>query len=73
MAQIIEMSRAYQKRPSEILGIDDEYTAYCFDEVALYLLAKATDREGKLNWDRLKWRDGHKRNNRDFMEFIKKQ
>lgn len=73
MVQIITMARTYQKRPSEILGIDDEYAAYCFDEVALYLVAKATDKEGKLNWNRLKWRDGQKRDNRDFMEFVKKQ
>ncbi|WP_238884530.1 hypothetical protein [Clostridium sp. YIM B02551] len=26
------MSQRYQKRPSEILNIEDEYESYCFDE-----------------------------------------
>ena len=26
------MAREYHKRPSEILSIDDEYVAYCFDQ-----------------------------------------
>ncbi len=69
------MARAYQKRPSEILCIDDEYVAYCIDEVAMLYVAKATDDKGQLKWNRIRWKDKHegkKNNNRDLIEFIKK-
>lgn len=73
MAQIIILAKHYQKRPSEILAIDDEYTAFCFDEWSLYLTAEATDKEGKLNWNKIRWRDNKGKGNKDFMEFVKKQ
>ncbi len=69
------MARAYQKRPSEILCIDDEYIAYCFDEVAMLYTAKAIDDKGKLKWNRIKWEDKHegsKNGNKELIEFIKK-
>lgn len=74
MIQIIMMARAYQKRPSEILCIDDEYAAYCIDDVAMLYVAKATDDKGNLKWGRLRWGEKQeKKGNRDFIEFIKKQ
>jgi hypothetical protein len=27
----------YNKRPSEIMNIDDDYTAYCFDEACAFI------------------------------------
>ena len=30
----------YKERPSTIIGITDEYTAYCFDEVCTYLIKR---------------------------------
>lgn len=66
------MAREYQKRPSEMVGISDEYLAYCFDEVAFYLLAEAMDKEGKLNWKRIKWVTDKPQSNTDLMEFMKK-
>lgn len=35
----------YCCRPSEILSIDDEYTAYCFDEACMLIRAKLENRE----------------------------
>ncbi|WP_223316897.1 hypothetical protein [Clostridium botulinum] len=32
------MSRRYKTRPSQILNIEDSYTAYCFDEACDYLI-----------------------------------
>lgn len=72
MAQVIIMAKHYQKRPSEILGIDNDYLAYCFDEAALYLETEATDDKGRINWNRIKWKDEKKGNNRDLMKFIQK-
>lgn len=32
-------------RPSELLGIDDEYTAFCFDEACAFIISKIQDGE----------------------------
>ena len=31
------MSKLYSCRPSEIMGIEDDYTAFCFDEACAYI------------------------------------
>jgi len=72
MAQVIILAKRYQKRPSEILNIDNDYLAYMFDEVALYLEAEATDDKGKTNWDRIKWADKKSQGNKELIEFIEK-
>ena len=35
----------YQERPSSIIGIDDEYTSFCFDEACAYIMSKIDDGE----------------------------
>jgi hypothetical protein len=30
----------YGKRPSEIIGVTEEYDAYCFDEAVAYIILK---------------------------------
>ena len=72
MAQVIIMANKYRKRPSEILGIDNDYLAYIFDEAALYLEAEATDDKGQVNWNRIRWKGEKKKSNKDLIEFIKK-
>lgn len=32
-------------RPSELLGIDDAYTAFCFDEACAFIINKLKDGE----------------------------
>ena len=66
------MAKQYQKRPSEILNIDNDYLAYMFDEMALYLEAEATDSKGKTNWNRIKWTDKKSQGNKELIEFIEK-
>ena len=39
------MARMYQERPSNILGIDDEYTSFCFDEACAYIMSKIDNGE----------------------------
>ena len=39
------MARMYQERPSNILGIDDEYTSFCFDEACTYIMSKIDNGE----------------------------
>lgn len=72
MAQVIIMAKRYNKRPSEMLNIDNDYLAYCFDEVALFLEAHATDDRGEINWNRIRWKGEKKKSNKDLIEFIKK-
>ena len=42
---LLQMSRLYNSRPSKILGIDDEYTAYCLDEACALIISKIDDDE----------------------------
>ena len=72
MAQVIIMAKHYRKRPTEILNIDNDYLAYCFDEVALYLESEATDDKGNVNWNMIKWKDNKKESNRELVQFIQK-
>ena len=72
MAQVIILAKRYNKRPSEMLSIDNDYLAYCFDEAALFLEAHATDDKGEINWNRIRWKDERKKSNKDLIEFIKK-
>jgi len=72
MAQVIIIANKYRKRPSEILGIDNDYLAYCFDEVALFLEVEATDKEGNINWNRIRWKGKKREGNKELIEFIQK-
>lgn len=51
------------------MGIENDYFAYIFDEVAMFLEAKATDDEGKLNWNRVIWEDKEGKTNKDLIKF----
>lgn len=47
--RIINQSRTYKLRPSEVINIDDEYTAFCFDEACMFIvqMLEETDKNGK--------------------------
>nr|DAH90610.1 MAG TPA: hypothetical protein [Bacteriophage sp.] len=34
------MAQRYRRRPSELLSIDDDYTAYCFDEACAFIAGR---------------------------------
>lgn len=40
---IIAMSEQYRTRPSELLGLCDSYTAFCFDEACYFIRTKLQD------------------------------
>lgn len=48
------------------------YEAYCFDEAAFYMLSEATNKDGRINWNKFRWQDDTPKNNRNLIEFIKK-
>lgn len=70
MGQVIIMAKRYQKRPSEIMNIDNDYLAYMFDKVALYLESEAMDDKGRIKLDKIKWSDNKKKSNNDFINFV---
>lgn len=73
MATVINMARAYECRPSEIVGLTD-YAAYCFDEAAFYLLAEVPrNNDGAPQWSRLRWADKQPKGNADFIQFVQGQ
>lgn len=37
---VLVMSKRYNRTPSEILSIKDEYTSYCFNEACAYILGR---------------------------------
>lgn len=39
------MAQAYNVRPSEIIFIEDEYTAYCFDEACSYIISQLKNKK----------------------------
>jgi len=63
------MAKRYKKRPSEIMGINNDYLAYMFDETAMYLENKATDDKGRLKWNRIRWSDNKSGTNQDLIKF----
>lgn len=68
------MARHYNQRPSEILGLDDGYIAYCFDEVCYYYLSEVIDDDGKYNWSMIKWSEDKAvaNTNKEFIEHVEK-
>lgn len=39
------MAETYRVRPSVLLNINDEYTAFCFDEACAYILGRLRNKE----------------------------
>ena len=40
---VLAMAQVYQCRPSTLICINDEYTAYCFDQVCAYIRKQIED------------------------------
>ncbi len=62
------MAQEYNKRPSEIMYIEDHYTAFCFDEACFYITTQLRDKK------RPKWIDRVKEklnNNSELFEMLK--
>lgn len=34
---MLNVAAAYRERPSKVLGIEDDYAAFCFDEACQYI------------------------------------
>lgn len=49
---LINLAAQTGARPSELLAIDDTYTAYCLDEVCLFMTQQARDKKKEPDFDR---------------------
>lgn len=43
--EIISLGRMYKCRPSELVGLEEPYEAFCFDEACAYIYTKIEDGE----------------------------
>ncbi|MCD3223784.1 hypothetical protein G8V04_14360 [Clostridium botulinum C/D] len=64
---VINMAQQFKKLPSEIMRIEDEYTAYCFNEACSYILNQMQQEEPP----KFKFDDEVSKGNNDFLEFVK--
>lgn len=42
---LLSMSQRYMIRPSQLLNVPDEYTAYCLDEACAYIMSRVDNGE----------------------------
>ena len=49
MLRIINQANRFNRLPSEIARIDDEYTAFCFDEACDYIISQL-EQDKKPRW-----------------------
>lgn len=40
---MLSIAETFKKLPSEVLGIDDEYVAYCFNQACIHILNEIKD------------------------------
>jgi len=72
--RVLSVSEKYNRRPSEIMGAEDEYTAFCFDEACAYILHKMTG-DGKKKGETPRWSEDREESEaaetEDLVEFLK--
>lgn len=58
---ILAISTQYKQRPSEIMGLTNDYEAFCFDEACIYIVNEISKEDAKEP----KWVEERKENNKD--------
>lgn len=48
--RIITLANKYKCRPSDILGEDDSYLAFCIDDVCMFIEMQRYIEDGKYKW-----------------------
>ncbi|WP_207755220.1 hypothetical protein [Clostridium pascui] len=66
---VIAISKQYKKRPSEIIGIINDYEAFCFDEACIYILEQIS-KEGSKEPKFMDDEQRNKTNNNDVIEWL---
>lgn len=74
---LINLATQTGARPSDLLGIDDPYTAYCLDEVCLFMVEQAKDkkepdfnRPARLERQAREGKGEHRTTNADMIEAL---
>ena len=44
---VIAISKQYKQRPSEIIGLTNNYEAFCFDEACVYIINEISKEDAK--------------------------
>lgn len=65
---MLGLANIYNVRPSTLLYIKDEYTAFCFDEACGYIYAKMQNKETPIF---KKEQDNEKKHYSSFSELVK--
>ncbi|MBU3208520.1 hypothetical protein KPL28_02585 [Clostridium algidicarnis] len=63
------MAKQYKQRPSEIIGLEGTYEAFCFDEACMYITSKLQDEDSpkpRFSDDK----KTNKANNNDVIEWL---
>ncbi|WP_111921125.1 hypothetical protein [Clostridium cochlearium] len=42
---VLTISKQYKQRPSEIIGLTNDYEAFCFDEACIYIMNKMQEED----------------------------
>ncbi|AKA70131.1 hypothetical protein [Clostridium scatologenes] len=66
----IAIAKQFNKRPSEIIGLDNLYEAFCFDEACLYIINEISKENSKTP----KWNNENtnRTNNKDLINELLK-
>ncbi|RXI52677.1 hypothetical protein [Clostridium tetani] len=66
---VLTISKQYKQRPSEIIGLTNDYEAFCFDEACIYIISKLQE-EGSPKPKFIDDEDRNKTNNNDVIEWL---
>lgn len=66
---VLTISKQYKQRPSSIIGLTNDYEAFCFDEACMYITSKLQDEDSP----KPRFPDDeqvNKQNNNDVIEWL---
>jgi len=66
---VAEAEEQYNKTIAEIIKQRDE-AGTISEQQANKLIEEAMDKEGNINWNKIKWTDDKKKTNKEFVEFL---
>ena len=72
MVNLIQMAHLYKTRPSKLLNIEYDLLAYMIDEFSIFLVQEVTNKNGDIEWNKIKTKQDVISNN-DFMQHLKEQ
>lgn len=74
VVRIINQAEAFKEKPSSIIGLEDEFLAFCFNEACLYILGMLRETDDKGNKKNIPMFSDSKENNKEtFNELVKMQ